>query len=286
MGRLDDKVVFITGVARGQGRAHAVRVAREGGRVIGVDLCADVASNLYPLATQEDLAQTQRLVEAEGGRMVGSVVDVRDRDGLFAAVEAGVAELGRLHGVIAQAGICPLGSTEPAAFLDAVSIDFNGVVNAVEAALPYLDRGGSIIATGSTAGLIPGKLDNATKGAGGLGYSWAKKAVASLVHDLAVVLAPEGIRVNAIHPVNVNTDMLHSDVMYKAFRPDLESPTREDAMASFPTMTATGDPWVEPEDVAGMAAFLLSEDARMVTGMQMRVDAGSYVKLRPQLPPF
>jgi SDR family mycofactocin-dependent oxidoreductase len=286
MRRLDNKIVFITGAARGQGRAHAVRVAEEGGHVIGVDICADIASNAYGLAVPEDLEETARLVEKNGGRMVSRVVDVRDRVALAAALEEGVAELGGLHGVVAQAGICPLGATEPAAFVDAISVDFVGVFNAIDVALPHLSRGGSIVATGSTAALIPGKLDNAAKGPGGLGYAWAKRTVATLVHDLAVVMAPEGIRVNAIHPVNVNTDMLHSDIMYRTFRPDLEAPTREDAMESFPALTATGDPWVEPEDVAATAAFLLSEDARFVTGMQMRVDAGSYVKLRPQPPTF
>ena len=278
--------VLITGAARGQGRAQAVRVAAEGGHVIAVDICADIASNRYPMASREDLDETASLVEKHGGRVVARVADVRDRAALAAAVDDGVAELGQLDGVVAQAGICPLGTTEPQAFVDAVAVDFGGVFNAVDVALPHLGRGASIVATGSLAALIPGTLDNAAKGSGGLGYSWAKRAVASLVHDLAVVLAPKGIRANAVHPTNVNTDLMHNEVMYKTFRPDLAAPTLEDVLPAFPAMTATGDPYVEPEDVADTVLFLLSDESRYVTGMQMRVDAGGYVKLRPQAPVF
>ena len=286
MGRLDGKVVFITGAARGQGRAHAVRVAEEGGHVIAVDICADIASNSYPMATREDLSETTSLVEKHGGQAVTRVADVRDRAALAAAVDEGIARFGRLDGVVAQAGICPLGTTEPQAFIDAIAVDFGGVFNAVDVALPHLTRGGSIVATGSLAALIPGTLDSAAKGSGGLGYSWAKRAVASLVHDLSVVLAPKGIRANAVHPTNVNTDLMHNEVMYKTFRPDLAAPTLEDALPAFPAMTATGDPYIEPEDIADTVIFLLSDESKYVTGMQMRVDAGGYVKLRPQLPVF
>jgi NAD(P)-dependent dehydrogenase (short-subunit alcohol dehydrogenase family) len=280
MGRLDDRVVLITGAARGQGRAHAVRVAEEGGHVIAVDICADIASNSYPTATREDLSETASLIEKRGGRVLTRVTDVRDRAALAAAVDDGVAQFGRLDGVVAQAGICPLGTTEPRAFIDAIAVDFGGVFNAVDVALPHLTRGASIVATGSLAALIPGTLDNAAKGSGGLGYSWAKRALASLVHDLAVVLAPQGIR------ANVNTALMHNDVMYKTFRPDLAAPTLEDVLPVFPTMTATGDPYVEPEDIADTVAFLLSDESRFITGMQLRIDAGGYVKLRPQPPAF
>jgi SDR family mycofactocin-dependent oxidoreductase len=286
MGRLDGKVVLITGAARGQGRAHAVRVAEEGGHVIAVDICADIASTSYPLAAREDLNETASLVEKHGGRVVSRIADVRDRAALGAAVNDGMAQFGRLDGVVAQAGICPLGTTEPQAFMDAIAVDFGGVFNAVDIALPHLTSGASIVATGSLAALIPGTLDSAAKGSGGLGYSWAKRAVASLVHDLAVVLGPRGIRANAIHPTNVNTDLLHNDVMYRTFRPDLSAPTLEDVLPAFPAMTVTGDPYIEPEDVADTVVFLLSDESRFITGMQLRVDAGGYVKLRPQQPAF
>jgi len=286
MGRMTGRVVFITGAGRGQGRAHAVRVAEEGGNVIGVDICADIPTNSYPMSTREDLAETASLVEKHGGQAVTRVADVRDRAALSAALDEGVARFGRLDGVVAQAGICPLGTTEPEAFFDAIAVDFNGVFNSIDVALPHLTRGGSVVATGSTAALIPGSLDSAAKGSGGLGYSWAKRAVASLVHDLSVVMAPKGIRVNGVHPTNCNTPLLHNDAMYKAFRPDLAEPTLEDVLASMPHMTATGIPYVEPEDVADMVLFLLSDESKNVTGMQMRVDAGGYPKRRPQQPAF
>jgi NAD(P)-dependent dehydrogenase (short-subunit alcohol dehydrogenase family) len=198
-----------------------------------------------------------------------------------------VAELGRLDAVVAQAGIAPLGPQQTAqAFLDAVTVDFNGVVHAVEAALPHLPDGASIVATGSIAALTPATVDNPANGPGGLGYSFAKRQVAAFVHDLATVLLPRRIRVNAVHPTNVNTDMLNSDLMYRSFRPDLEHPTREDALSSFPATTGFGIPYVEPENVTDMVLFLISDESAYVTGMQMRVDAGGYVKRRPQLPAF
>lgn len=287
MGRVQDKAVFITGAARGQGRAQAVRLASEGADIIAVDLCADIATNGYPLATEADLEETVRQVEKLGRRVVARKADVRDPAALKAAVAEGAAELGRLDAVVAQAGICPLGPEQSAqAFLDAVTVDFNGVVHAVDAALPHLPDGASIVATGSIAGLIPATVDNPANGPGGLGYSFAKRQVAAFVHDLATVLLSRRIRVNAVHPTNVNTDMLNSDVMYRSFRPDLESPTREDALPGFPATTGFGVPYVEPENIADMVLFLVSDESKYVTGMQMRVDAGGYVKRRPQLPAF
>ncbi|WP_280231717.1 mycofactocin-coupled SDR family oxidoreductase [Nocardia cyriacigeorgica] len=291
MGRVQDKVVFITGVARGQGRAHAVALASEGANIIGVDICDDIKSNEYGLATPEDLGETGRLVEAAGGRMIATVADVRDRTALMTAVEQGVAEFGRLDGVIAQAGICPLGTDNPQAFLDAVTVDFAGVVNAVEAAVPHLGEGGSIVATGSIAALSAGTTDNPAAGTGGLGYSLAKRMVAQFVNDLAVVLGPKGIRANAVHPTNVNTGMFNNEVMYRQFRPDLDKPSREDALPGFSAMTGmtlsgVEVPYIEAEDVAEAVLFLLSDQARYVTGMQMRVDAGGYVRRTPQQPTF
>ncbi|MEU6140631.1 mycofactocin-coupled SDR family oxidoreductase [Streptomyces sp. NPDC047081] len=287
MGRVQDKVVFITGAARGQGRAHAVRLASEGADIIAVDLCADIPTNGYPLATEEDLDETVREVEKLGRRIVARTADVRDSAALKAAVAEGVAELGRLDAVVAQAGIAPLGPQQTAqAFIDAITVDFNGVVHAVEAALPHLPDGASIVATGSIAALIPASVDNPANGPGGLGYSFAKRQVASFVHDLATVLLPRRIRVNAVHPTNVNTGMLNCDLMYRSFRPDLENPTREDALTSFPATTGFGIPYVEPENIADMVLFLVSDESKYVSGMQMRVDAGGYVKKRPQLPTF
>ncbi|MEV8546899.1 mycofactocin-coupled SDR family oxidoreductase [Streptomyces sp. NPDC051572] len=287
MGRVADKVVFITGAARGQGRAHALALAAEGADIIGVDICADIATNGYALGTPEDLRETARLVEKAGRRMAYRTADVRDPGQLREALDAGVAELGgRLDAVVAQAGICPMGVPDPQAYLDAMAVDFNGVVHAVQAALPHLGEGASIVATGSLAALLPGAADSPETGPGGMGYTLGKRFVAQFINDLAVVVAPRKIRANAVHPTNCNTNMLNSDLMYRIFRPDLESPSREDALSAFPAMTAMGVPFVEPEDVAQAVLFLVSDESRYVTGMQMRVDAGGYVRNRPQQPTF
>jgi SDR family mycofactocin-dependent oxidoreductase len=287
MGRVQDKVVFITGVARGQGRAHALRLAGEGADIIGVDLCADIATNDYALSSRADLEETVRQVEKLDRRMYAAVADVREPSQLADAVTSGVAELGRLDAIVAQAGICPLGDPDPQAFMDAVMVDFNGVANAVNAGLPHLNDGGSVVATGSLAALIAGATDNPATGPGGLGYSLAKRFVASFVNDLAIALAPRKIRANAVHPTNCNTNMLNSEIMYRQFRPDLENPTREDALPAFPAMTAMpGVGYVEPEDIADAVLFLVSDESRYVTGVQLRIDAGGYVRLRPQQPQF
>lgn len=278
MGRVEGKVAFVTGAARGQGRAHAVRLASEGAHIIAIDLCEDVESNRYPLARMEDLAETVRLVERHDRRIVATKADVRDRGAVREAVDAGVAELGRLDIVVANAGICPLGADVPyTAFNDVMEINFNGVVHAVSAALPHLSSGASIICTGSLAALIGGTTENPTTGPGGAGYSLAKQFIAQYVNTLAATLARHKIRVNAVHPTNCNTDMLHSEPMYRIFRPDMEEPTREDAIVAFPAMSAMGEPWVEPEDVANAVLFLASDESRFVTGMQLRVDSGGYL---------
>jgi SDR family mycofactocin-dependent oxidoreductase len=286
MGRVQDKVVFITGAARGQGRAHAVRLAEEGADIIAVDICAQLHTVGYPMASREDLDETAQLVEKLGRRVVALTADVRDPVALQSAVAEGVAALGRLDGVVAQAGIAPIGRLGDAqAFIDAVTVNFNGVVNAVEAALPHLQDGGSIVATGSTAALMP-PSDNGKPDFGKLGYSLSKRSVASFINDLAITLAPRRIRANAVHPTNTNTPMLNSDPMYREFRPDLSDPTREDALPAFHVMTAMGLPYVEPQDIANAVLFLVSDESRYITGTQLRVDAGAIVKRRPQQPQF
>lgn len=285
MGRVQDKVVFITGAARGQGRAHAVRLAEEGANIIAIDICGQIDTVGYPMASRDDLDETAREVEKLDRRIVALTADVRDPAALQAAVAEGVAELGRLDAVVAQAGIAPIGRSEAQAFIDAVTVDFNGVVNAVEAALPHLPDGGSVVATGSTAALMP-STHNGTPDAGKFGYSFAKRTVAGFINDLAIVLAPRRIRANAVHPTNTNTDMLNSDPMYREFRPDLENPTREDALPAFHVMTAMGLPYVEPRDIADAVLFLVSDESRYVTGMQLRVDAGAIVNKRMQQPQF
>ncbi|NHU48274.1 MULTISPECIES: mycofactocin-coupled SDR family oxidoreductase [Rhodococcus] len=283
MNRVAGKVVLITGAARGQGRSHAVHLADEGADIIAFDLCEDIASNEYPLATEADLEETGRLVEKAGRRVVTAKVDVRDRAALQRELDAAVATLGRLDGVVANAGIAPLGNDVPVeGFVDAFDVDFVGVINTIHSALPHLDAGASIIATGSVAGLVPQTGLNgqqALQGPGGDGYGLAKKMLWTYTNSLALTLGPKSIRVNAIHPTNCNTDMLQSPPMFRTFRPDLENPTAEDAKVTFPFMQAMPTPWVEPEDISHAVVFLSSDESRFVTGQQLRVDAGAGLKL-------
>jgi SDR family mycofactocin-dependent oxidoreductase len=279
-GRVQDKVAFITGAARGQGRAHAVRLAGEGAHIVAVDLCEQIESNPYPLATPEDLAETGRLVEAAGRSCVAVKADVRDPSQLRAAVGEGLDRLGRLDIVVANAGILPSGPEKGAsAFIDAVQVDFVGVLNTVEAALPHLPDGASVIVTGSTAGLMPNTTDNPAMGPGGAGYSFAKQALVPLVEQLALHLASRFIRVNAVHPTNCNTHLLHHDNLYQLFRPDIEHPTREDVLPAFETFQAMPIPYIEPEDMADLVLFLASDESKYITGHQIRVDAGSLLQI-------
>jgi NAD(P)-dependent dehydrogenase (short-subunit alcohol dehydrogenase family) len=259
-------------------------MAAEGADIIAVDVCQDIATNEYPLARPEDLDETARLVEKEGCSAFTAIADVRDRAALADAIDRGVAELGRLDVVVANAGIAPLTSgLPPQAFADAVDVDLVGVMNLVHASLKHLREGASIIATGSLAAFLSSMMNTSgiDAGAGAAGYGFAKQVVAHYVNDLALVLAPKSIRVNAVHPTNCNTDMLHSPPMYRAFRPDLPSPKREDAELSFPVMQAMPIPYVEPEDVSEAVIFLASDASRYITGQQIRVDAGGYLKVKP-----
>jgi SDR family mycofactocin-dependent oxidoreductase len=280
MGRCEGKVAFVTGAARGQGRSHAVRLAEEGADIIAVDSCQDVATNAYPMATLEDLKETVRLVEQTGRRIVSAQADVRERAQLRQVLERGIAELGKLDVVVAQAGIMPLGGEPKSqAWTDVVDTNLLGVINAIHAALPHLSGGASVIATGSAAAFMTGAGVAAPgQDPGGAGYQYAKRMIAEFVHELARNLAPQMIRVNAVHPTNCNTDMLNSEPMYRAFRPDLENPTREDALLAFPAQNAMPVPFVEPLDISQAVVYLASEEARYVTGLQLRVDAGSYLR--------
>lgn len=280
MGRVEGKVAFITGAARGQGRSHAVRLAEEGADIIAVDLCRDFETVGYPMATPEDLKETVRLVEEQGRRIVARQADVRDVAGLREALEAGIAELGGLDIVVAQAGIAPLrGEPKLQAWCDAIDVDLIGSINAIQIALPHLREGASVIATGSTAALMEhGIVDTPGSNPGGSGYAYAKRALSEYVHELARNLAPLKQRANVVHPTNVDTRMLQSEPMYQSFRPDLEHPTREDAEPVFAVQQAMPIPYVEPVDISNAVLFLASDEARYITGTQLRVDAGGYLK--------
>ena len=279
MGRVQGKVAFVTGAARGQGRSHAVRLAEEGADIIAVDRCEDFETVGYPMATPEDLEETAQFVEKTGQR-----VSPRRSTSATSAAEVGlddgVAELGRLDIVVTAAGIAGMkGSADLQAWIDVMNTNLIGTINAIQVALPHLGEGASIVATGSTAALMDvAKNDNPGADPGGAAYLHSKRLLSQYVHNLAAELAPRGIRANVVHPTNTNTPMLQSAPMYKSFRPDLENPTQADAEPVFYVQQAMKVPWVEPEDISNMVLFLASDEARYITGTQQRVDAGGYLK--------
>ena len=280
MGRVEGKVAFITGAARGQGRSHALRLAEEGADIIAVDLCHDIESIGYSLATPDDLKETARLVERLDRRVITAEADVRDRSQLTQALERGLSELGHVDVVVAQAGIAAMKGNPPLqAWTDVIDTNLVGVINAVQAALPHLREGASVMATGSIAAYLNAlPMPDTGRDPGGQGYLVAKRMLANYMHELARVLAPRMIRANVIHPTNVDTDMLQNEVMYRSFRPDLEHPTLEDALPAYKVQQAMDISWIEPLDISNAVLYLASDEARYVTGVQLRVDAGGYLK--------
>jgi SDR family mycofactocin-dependent oxidoreductase len=265
MGRLDGKVAFITGAARGQGRAHAIRLAAEGADVIAVDICAGFESVKLQPATAEELQETAKLVEKEGRRIVARKADVRDFDGLQAAFDAGLDELGRIDVVVANAGIINAGFTwemTPTQWQEVIDVNLTGVFNTAKVAVPAMIRqgqGGSIIMTSSTAGLY-GQPFTAS-------YTAAKHGVVGLARCLANELAEYSIRVNTIHPTGVDTEMMKEPDLF----PLLES--KAETLAPV-FMNALPVQAMQPEDISAVVAFLASDDSRYMTGGQIRIDCG------------
>jgi NAD(P)-dependent dehydrogenase (short-subunit alcohol dehydrogenase family) len=205
---------------------------------------------------------------------------VRDAAQLIEALENGISELGKVDIVVAQAGIAGMKGNPPLqAWTDVINTNLVGTINAIQVALPHLKQGASIIATGSTAALMDtAKKDNPGADPGGMAYMTAKRLLSQYVHDLATELSVRGIRANVVHPTNCNTDMLQSEPMYRSFRPDLEHPTRADAEPVFGVQQAMRIPFIEPEDISNAILWLASDESRYVTGLQLRVDGGGYLK--------
>lgn len=272
MGRVNGKVAFITGIARGQGRSHAITLAREGADIIGLDYLDTVDESPAPAATQADLDETIRQVEALGRRIVAEKADVRHRDQVDAVLARGVAEFGRLDIVSANAGINSLGSTDQITeeiWTNMIDINLTGVWHTTQASIPHIrsgGRGGAIILTGSAAGLAA--FQNVSH------YVAAKHGVTGLMRALALELAPERIRVNSVNPTNVDTDMILNESMFRLFRPELENPTKEDFAEAALRNMPYPVPWVESIDVSNAVLFLASDEARYITGVALPVDAG------------
>jgi len=274
MARVEGKVAFITGAARGQGRSHAVRLAEEGADIIAVDACKDIDQVPYAGGSRAELDETVALVEKLDRRIVASVADVRDSTALAAAVDAGVAELGRLDIVCANAGV-NAGSAPAHLMADDmwdVTLDINltGVWRTCKAAIPHIiagGRGGSIVLTSSVAGL---------KGYPNVAhYVAAKHGVVGLMRVLCKELAEHYIRVNSIHPTQVDTLMIQNEAMYGLFVPDVEHPTREEFAQASQASVVMPIPWVESIDISNAVLFLASDEARYITGATLPVDAGS-----------
>jgi (+)-trans-carveol dehydrogenase len=271
-GKLEDKVAFITGAARGQGRAHAVRLAEEGADIIAIDVPRQVANLPYDTATAEDLKETVRQVEGLGRRIVASEADVRDLAVLQTAVDAGVAELGRLDIVLANAGIsAPAPTLEMSEEVWQTMIDINltGVWKTLKASVPHIiagGRGGSVVITSSLAAIVV--QPNIAH------YAAAKGGLIQLSNVLSRELAPQGIRVNTVHPGTVLTPMVLNEPTFRLFRPDLEHPTQEDFEAVARSMTGLPTSAIDPIDISNAIVYLVSEDGRYVTGTTHVVSAG------------
>jgi SDR family mycofactocin-dependent oxidoreductase len=266
MGALEGKVAFVTGAARGQGRSHATRLARDGADIIAIDICAQIDSLTYPLSTPEDLAETVREVESLGRRIVAREADVRDESGLQAAFKAGVAELGPVDIVVANAGLGAMSLHErPGAWEDVIDVNLTGVFHTVETAIPSMierGAGGAIVLTSSTAGLAG--IGGSTRS--GLAYAASKHGVVGLMRSYANNLAPHSIRVNSVHPTGVRTPMVMNEAA-QAF-------LRADSMMGAALTNALPVDMIEPADVSSAVAWLVSDDARYVTGTTLVVDAG------------
>ncbi|HZE66695.1 MAG TPA: mycofactocin-coupled SDR family oxidoreductase [Sporichthyaceae bacterium] len=273
MGRVSGKVALITGAARGQGRAHAIRLAEEGADIVAVDACTTFSTVPYDLATPDDLAQTAKLVEERDRRVLARQVDVRDLGGLKATVADAVAEFGGIDIVVANAGIGSYARSwelTEEQWEQMLGINLTGVWKTTTACIPAMidgGRGGSIILTSSLAGLLPyANLSH---------YVAAKHGVTGLMRALAVELAPHNIRVNSVHPTIVNTDMVMNDATRGLFLPHLENPTQAEIEASFAFMHALNVPWCEPSDISNLVLFLASEESRCMTGTTQVIDLGA-----------
>ncbi len=266
------RVAVITGGARGQGRSHAVELARLGADVAIVDRCADLGTVPYPMATEHDLAETVRLVEAEGRQCLAATVDVRDLDAMIGFVDRVRGELGSVDILIANAGVSTLGSVfsmNAEQWSETVEVNLTGVFHAMRAAAPHMRRGG----WGRMIGISSMMGRSANPGIAA--YTASKWGVIGLCKAVAHEVAHVGITVNAIAPGNVSTDMIHNETLYRLMRPDLEHPTREDVAPAMAGLHVQPVPWLEPDEITAAVVFLCSEGARHITGSVIDVDAGA-----------
>jgi len=274
--RLDGKIAFITGAARGQGRTHAVRLAQEGADIVAVDLCRQQANLDYTSGTPEDLEETVRLVEKEGRRIIARAADVRDQASLDVVVEEALREFGGIDILVSNAGISNQGSVvglTDQQWEDILGTNLVGAWHSCRAVLPSMierGAGGSVIFVSSTVGLrgAPGQAH----------YSASKHGMQGLMLSLANEVGQHNIRVNSVNPGAVNTEMAINESLLKMFLPDIENPTPADAADLFSNLTLLPIPWVEPEDVSNAVLWLASDESRFVTGAAIPVDGGQLAR--------
>jgi SDR family mycofactocin-dependent oxidoreductase len=277
MGTLDGKVAFISGIARGQGRSHALRLAGEGADIIGIDICRDIATMDYPNATPADLAETTKLVAQLGRRVITSEADVRDSGAVRHAIDAGVADLGRLDIVLSNAGIVRLhadGDDPARLWQDIVGTNLTGGFHVIDAAVPHLiagGRGGVIIFTGSTAGVRP----VANPAVGALAYTASKWGLAGVCRQLAATLAEHSIRVNIVHPTGVASGMTMNAAMAELAA---QATAAGGASGLAAMQNAMPVQILQPSDISDAIAFLVSDQAKWITGVSLPVDAGFSVR--------
>jgi (+)-trans-carveol dehydrogenase len=278
-GEWSGKVAFITGVARGQGRSHALEFARRGADIGGLDICGPIATVPYDLATPSDLEQTAQDIKALDRRAILETADVMDAAAVRAVVGKVLDTLGRIDVVLTNAGVFSvadhLATLSAETWQDVLDVNLTGVWNTVQACLPSMvesGNGGSIVMTSSIGGL-QGLLQCPH-------YVASKHGVIGLMRALANELGPDGIRVNAVCPTNVNTPMIQNTANYRTFRPDLADPGREDIIDVAASTHILNVPWVEPEDVTAAAVWLASDAARYLTGVALPVDAGLLEKVQ------
>jgi SDR family mycofactocin-dependent oxidoreductase len=282
MGRVDGKVVLITGAARGQGRSHAVTLAAEGASIIAIDICDQIASVPYAMATQADLDETVRLVEALDRRCLGIKADCRSSEQMKSVVDAAIAEFGRIdilsvnHGIFS---INPWDEVTGEEWDDTIATDLTGVWRATRPVIPHMiEQGaGAIVFTSSGAGLSSVRRMGP--------YLAAKHGVIGLMRWLAAELAPHWIRVNAICPGNVATPMVHNPQVLSVFSGGKADATVDDAAFAAQAMSLLPIPWLQPEDISRALLFLACDEARYITSFAMPVDAG-YLIQPPGIPPI
>ena len=271
-GLLAGQVAVVTGAARGQGRSHALALAREGASIIALDACAPIATVPYPLPAKEDLEDTAEQVRALGAQVIHGVVDVRDLAGMERFVSDAVATLGRLDIVCANAGIStpsPTLTMTEEAWQTTIDINLTGAWKTCRATVPHViagGRGGAVIITSSSATAMISK--NIAH------YTASKHGLIGFMRVLAKELAPHRIRVNTLHPTGVRTPMILNEPMYRLFRPDLENPDQEDFESAARSHHALGVSAVDPEDVSAAVIYLASAAGRYVTGSTFMLDAG------------